>query len=322
MKKHRVGIIGLGMIGERMLADFLAHPSFEVAACWDLSPEVCDGVRAAHPDAPLAEGAEAVLMADGIDLVYIATPPVTHVEYGLRVSGLGRALLMEKPLSTSLEDSRRLVGAAEAAAIPTAMNFGYGAGPVVDALEAALASGELGEIRSMEVRYQYPSWPLPNQLSAAPWITNRSTGGMVREMFSHLVYLVHRILGKLEVVSATLSFPPGAGVSEDFMMAHLRCGDIPLWLMGGISSPHTPRTSDWTINGSAGALRIGEGAGIQRATVGRWEDYPVPSEKSAVEARLDQLAAMVEGKPHRLPSLRDGLAVQEVIEKLLEVGNR
>jgi hypothetical protein len=30
---------------------------------------------------------------------------------------------------------------------------------------------------------------------------------------------------------------------------------------------------------------------------------------------------MIEGEPNRLPSLRDGLEVQEVIEKLLKMGN-
>jgi predicted dehydrogenase len=318
--KHRVGIIGLGMIGERMLAEFMDHPAFEVRACWDLSPQVSATVRTAHPDAPLVDGPDAVLNAEGVDLVYIATPPVTHVDYGLQVVELGKALLMEKPLSTRLEDSRRLVAAAEKSGIPTAMNFAYGAGPLVDAIQEAIDSSGIGEIRSIEVRYQYPSWPLPNQLSAADWITNRKTGGMVREMLSHLVYLTHRVLGKLEVVSATLAFPPGEAAAESFAHAHLVCGDVPFWFMGGISSPHTPRTSSWTINGSEGALRIGEGAGIQRARNGAWEDYPVKSDRTAVEARLDQLAAMIERQPHRLPSLQDGLEVQEVIEKLLETG--
>ncbi|HUF36980.1 MAG TPA: Gfo/Idh/MocA family oxidoreductase [Anaerolineales bacterium] len=318
--KHRVGIIGLGMIGERMLAEFMGHPSFEVAACWDLSEKVCAGVRAAHPAVPIVDGPEAVLNADGIDMIYIATPPITHVEYGLKVAELGLPLLMEKPLSTRLEDSRKFVDAVEKTGIRTAMNFGYAAGPIVDKVQEMIDSSGIGEIRSMEVRYQYPSWPLPNQLSASPWITNRRTGGMVREMFSHIVYLVHRVLGKLEVVSATVSYPPGEDTAEDFVLAHLRCGDIPLWFMGGVSSPHTPRTSDWTINGSAGALRLGESAGILSASGGAWEDFPAGSDKSAVEARLDELAAMIEGRPHRLPSLRDGLEVQEVIEELLETG--
>lgn len=319
--KHPVGIIGLGMIGESMLASFLAHPRFEVRSCWDLSPEVRRGVLSRQPGTPLAADAESVLAGPGIELVYVATPPATHVDYGLQALAAGRALLMEKPLSTRLEDSRRLVAAAEQAGTPTAMNFAYGAGPVVETLAAALAAGEIGTLRSIEVRYQYPSWPLPNQLSAAAWITRRSAGGLVREMFSHHVYLTHRLLGKLEVVSAALSYPPGPDAAEDFVLAELRTGGIPLWLMGGVSSPDTPRTSDWTINGSKGALRIGESAQVLRASGGAWREVPLVSNRSAVEARLDALADLLEGKPHGLPGVRDGLEVQEVVEALLAAGS-
>lgn len=227
---------------------------------------------------------------------------------------------MDKPLSIELADSRKLVEAAETKGIPNVMNFAYGAGPLVDGLEKALAAQEIGQPHSMEVRFQFPSWPLPNQLSAASWITNRNTGGMVREMFSHYVYLTHRLLGKLEVISAVLSYPEGEAAAEDFVLASLKCQEMPLWLMGGIGSPHTPRISDWTINGSEGALRIGEGYQLLQAQEQGWQAYPIADERTAIEARLDQLADMLAGKSHTLPSLRDGLGVQEVIEDLLNFG--
>jgi len=315
---HNVGIIGLGMIGERMLLDFMAHPAFAVEACWDLDPQICEHIRAQHPQAPLKENAAAVLDHPEVALIYIATPPVTHVDYGLEVVARGKALLMDKPLAIELADSRKLVEAAESKGIPNVMNFAYGAGPLVDALENALAAQVIGQLHSIEVRFQFPSWPLPNQLSAASWITNRNTGGMVREMFSHYVYLTHRLLGPLEVISAVLSYPEGEEAAEDFVLASLKCQEIPLWLMGGIGSPHTPRTSDWTINGSEGALRIGEGYQLLRAQEQGWEVYPVENSRSPIEARLDQLADMLAGRSHKLPSLLDGLDVQEVIEDLLD----
>ncbi|KAA3646683.1 MAG: gfo/Idh/MocA family oxidoreductase [Chloroflexi bacterium] len=318
--RRKVGIIGLGMIGERILADFMAHPEFEVSACWDLSPEVSQQIERSYPGAPLVADATAVMQHKDIDLVYIATPPVTHIEYGLQVVELNKALLMDKPLSISLEDSRKLVEAAESKGIANAMNFAYGAGPLVDALEKALQANEIGALQSMEVRYQFPSWPLPNQLSAASWITNRNTCGMVREMFSHYVYLTHRLLGNLEVISVVLSYPDDEDAAEDFILASLKCGDMPLWLMGGLGSPHTPRTSDWTINGSKGSLRIGEGYQLLQAQGDGWGEYQVDNSRTAVEVRLDQLADMLDGKPHKLPSLRDGLEVQEVIEDLLNFG--
>ncbi len=314
---HQVGIIGLGMIGARMLADFLDHPAFEVGPCWDLNPAIGRQVEQAYPQVALAGSAEDVLASQSVNLVYIATPPLTHINYGRRVLASGKALLMEKPLSIDLHAARQLVEQAEASGLPTAMNFAYGAGPVVVTLESLLVAGEVGSPTSIEVRYQYPSWPLPNQLSAAAWITRRSQGGMVREMFSHLVYLSQRLFGKFEVTSALLSYPPGADAAEDFMMATLHCGDLPLRVMGGIGSAQTPRTSDWTLNGTRGSLRVPEGGGIWRATGDSWQEIPLQGDRTIVQARLDALALRLEGGSTPLPTLRDGLEVQEVIEAIL-----
>ena len=185
---HPVGIIGLGMIGEYMLGEFLAHPSFTVTACWDFDPQICRRIKTNFPEVPIVSNGDLVLAQPDVELIYIATPPTTHVEYGLKVIELKKALFMEKPLSIDLAESKHLVESVEKNGILTAMNFGYGAGPIVEALEKALRNREIGNIISVEIRYQFPSWPLPNQLSAAGWITNKNTGGLVREMFSHHVY--------------------------------------------------------------------------------------------------------------------------------------
>jgi predicted dehydrogenase len=316
--KHTVGIIGLGMIGEKVLAEFLNHPAFTVTAAWDLSQEVCKHVKASQPAAPIVSSAEQVLNARETELIYIGTPPATHVEYGLKVIELGKALFLEKPLSLSLTDSQRLVESAEKHKISTAMNFGYGSGPVVVALQDALDRKLLGRILSIEVRYQYPSWPLPNQLSAASWITSRKTGGMLREMFSHHVYLIHRILGPLSVTTAEFSYPPEKDATETFAIARLQTGGIPVWFMGGLGSPHTPRDSDFTINGELGALRITEGQQLLMARNGTWVDYPIDSVPTAMQARLNQLAELLEGKACKLPTIRDGFEVQKVIDTLVD----
>ncbi len=316
--KHTVGILGLGMIGERVLAEFLNHPAFTVTAAWDLSPEVCNHVRVSQPAAPIVSGAEQVLNAPDTELIYIATPPTTHVDCGLKVIEAGKAIFMEKPLSLNVTDSQRLVERAEKSNTCTAMNFAYGSGPVVTALQDALDRKLLGKILSIEVRYQFPSWPLPNQLSAATWITGRKTGGMLREMFSHHVYLIHRILGPLSVVAAEFNYPPERDATETFAIARLQTSDIPVWFMGGLGSPYTPRDTDFTINGESGALRITEGEELFLAKDGVWTNYPIDTVPTAMQARLNQLAELLEGKPCKLPTIRDSLEVQKVIDTLVD----
>lgn len=314
-----IGIIGLGMIGESMLQAFLEHPAFTIGGVWDRNDQINRQIATRFPNMPIATDAASIIEHPAIDLVYIATPPITHVDYGLQVIAAGKALFCDKPLAIDLEQGRRLVAAAKERGVATAVNFVYGAGHVVETIEQQLKSGALGTPQSIEVRYQFPSWPLPNQLSAASWITKRDEGGMVREMFSHFVYLIHRLFEPLTVKSTVLHYPEGKNAAESYVMAQLETGNVPLWLMGGVGGPAAPRESELTIHGTKASLRLGNLYGLAVSTNRAWQELPIdPASPSPVQARLSELAHLLAGKPTTLPDLQAGLRVQEVIETILK----
>lgn len=299
-----------------MLQEFLNHPAFTIGGVWDRNDKINRHILDRFPNIPVAKDGASIIEHPEIDLVYIATPPVTHADYCLQVIAAGKALLCDKPLAIDLEQGRQLVAAAEEKGVPTAMNFVYGAGGVVDAVEQQLNSGALGTLQSIEVRFQFPSWPLPNQLSAASWITKRDQGGMVREMFSHFVYLIHRLFGPLTVKSTVLQHPEGENTAESFVLASLETGSMPVWLMGGVGGPAAPRESEMTIHGSKASVRIGNLFGVAVSDDGEWRQLPIDS-ASMGQARLSELAERLAGRPTALPDLRAGLRVQEVVEVML-----
>jgi len=314
-----LGIIGLGMIGESMLSEFIDHPAFNVYAVWDINDAVNEQVSERFPKIRFAKDAIEIIEDPNVHLVYIATPPTTHVEYAWHVVRAKKVLFCEKPLAIDLAESRALVDAIEEKEIITAMNFIYGAGGCVDAIENKLNSGSLGTPQCIEIRYQFPSWPLPNQLSAADWITKRDQGGMIREMFSHFVYLIHRLFGPLEINSTLLHYPEDKDATESFALASLRTGSIPVWLMGGIGGPGAPRESELTIHGTLASLRLCNLFELFISDSESWCRLPVEcSVTSGAQARLAELALLMAGKTCRLPDFRAGLRVQEVIEKMLD----
>lgn len=43
-----------------------------------------------------------------IDAIYIATPPDTHLFYGLKVAAAGKVCCIEKPFAPSYKDSKKI----------------------------------------------------------------------------------------------------------------------------------------------------------------------------------------------------------------------
>ncbi len=107
----RVGVIGVGAMGAAHV-DNLSRwtPGAVVSRVYDL-----DGDRAAHIAAGIgalpSPSAEGVIADDEVDAVLVAAPDPLHEELALACLGAGKPTLLEKPLATSPDGSRRVVDA-------------------------------------------------------------------------------------------------------------------------------------------------------------------------------------------------------------------
>ena len=104
--KHRVLVIGVGSIGERHLRCFRNTGRAELALC-----EVNEALRAdvaRRYGVGRAFGRFEDALAEPHDVAVIATPAPLHVPQATRLAEAGVHLLIEKPLSTSLDGVDRL----------------------------------------------------------------------------------------------------------------------------------------------------------------------------------------------------------------------
>ena len=117
----RLGIIGYGIMGERLLRAAMAHDParISVAAVFDPSPAAQQRLASDFPAITIADSAEMLIAAS--DCVYIASPPASHLKLARAAIAAGKAVFCEKPLATDLEDARAF--AREAADARFAVNF-------------------------------------------------------------------------------------------------------------------------------------------------------------------------------------------------------
>ena len=310
-----LGIIGFGIMGERLLRAALAHASESVTpiGVWDPAPAAAARLAAIGP-VPMLASAEAVIAA--CDCLYIAAPPAAHIPLARQALAAGRAVFLEKPLATDLAEARAFVTAAEAAGARAAVNFPMASSPGV----AQLAAWQAGLTpQALAIETDFATWPRVWQRDAASWLAGRAEGGFTREVVSHFLFLTRRRLGPLALQSARVTYPEGDG-AETAIAAQLTAGGVPVSLRGGVGTTAADDSNRWTLND---AIRLRDWSiAERRGADGGWAEAPdaMPNEKMrplVLQRQLAGVAAMTRGAAHPLATLREALEVQTVVEAIL-----
>lgn len=131
----RLLVLGGGLIGRRHVERILAHPNASCAGLVEPDPGVA-------PDLDVPRFAD-LSQAPDCDGVVIATPSPLHAEHGVACAQRGMAVLIEKPVTTTLADADRLIDAAHR--IPALVGHHRRHHGRVKALKALLDSGEIGD---------------------------------------------------------------------------------------------------------------------------------------------------------------------------------
>lgn len=301
----RLGVVGLGVMGAEMVAAAQSLEEFEVVRVFDVNPEAAGRV-----DVPFAANVEEILAADDVDAVYFATPPKFHAEPVIAAIRAGKAVFCEKPLAVSLDDGRRMIEAAAEHGVAAAVNFALSNRDAVLEVERALADGEVGEVRGVDVRLHFPRWPRDFQ-STATWVGGKEQGGFVREVLSHFVYVTDRLLGPLEAVDVSLDAPDEGEIAARGL---LRAGDVPVHVSGfaGIAAPEL---YEWVLWGTRRSYLLRNWAQLFVSDGGEWTPVPMSGPRGSDAERLSLFAAAIRGEhPRALADFASGLRVQHVIE--------
>jgi predicted dehydrogenase len=319
---HKVAIIGLGVIGQRMLTNMPNQGRLQIVGGWDLDPDARAEAKRKFPWLAIADSAEALIASPDTDLVYIGVPPNAHREYALAAIDAGKAVFCEKPLGIDIDESRDLSERMEASGLKQAVNFVFGAARGAETIKAALDAGEAGDIAGVDIRLHFAKWPRGWQENAA-WLGRREQGGFVREVLSHYVFLTEKLFGASELVSASVAYPAlPEGAAETHVLAQLDCSGTPVTFAGTVGGAG-PDLVEYTVWGARKSYRLAEWYRLVVSDGGDWADVVAGVGNLPLDSymlQLDNLVAMLDGRPHMLPDFRAALSVQERIEEILAEG--
>lgn len=305
-----VGVIGLGVMGQRMLARLSGHERLRAVVVWDANPAAVTQTLSHHPQLRAASSAAALIAEPGLHSLYIATPPAPHMALSELAFDAGLAVFCEKPLTVDFAAARACIARIETEGQRASVNFALASSPGLALLQAC----EREHWREVELDVSFANWPRPWQAAAGAWLTERVEGGFTREVLSHFIFVLQRVLGQATVIASAASYPEDGRSAETALRAELDAGGVTVRINGGVGGGVGENMADqnrmlWRASGSEVELRQWFSEIEQH---GRGTQIPPQVDQ------LDQWAAMIEGRPHSPPGYAEALAVQETIEGLLK----
>lgn len=158
-----------------------------------------------------------------MDFVSIVTPNKWHFEPAMMALERGFHVVLDKPMTFSLEEARLLQKKVEQTGLTLALTHVYSAFPAVKEARARVARGDLGKIRRLYV--EYPQGWLAERIELlggnnAGWRTDPARsgkGGCAGDIGTHAWHLSEYVTGQkvTELCGELTAFVPGRPIDDD-----------------------------------------------------------------------------------------------------------
>ena len=193
----RLALFGVGGIGVRHLELAGEEPRCRVVAVAD--PLDAAGAIAERHGARFYRDYRELLAREPSDGAIIATPNESHAEIGIACVERRLPVLMEKPITDTLESGRVLVGAAAARGVALAVGHHRRFDPVIEVAREAMESGRIGRLVAVECL-----WAMRKHEAyfCAEWRRTRPGGGPALINLIHDVDLLRHLCGDVVRVYA------------------------------------------------------------------------------------------------------------------------
>jgi predicted dehydrogenase len=316
-------IAGLGSIGRRHLRNLDACGQRDVLL-----------LRSGHSTLPAddLEGYPAVTDLDaaldwGPDAVIVSNPTALHLDVAIPAAEAGCHLLIEKPVSASLDRVDDLRRAVEEGGGRVLVGFQLRFHPTLQQARSLIQAGELGRTTSVSSRWgEYlPEWH-PWEDYRASYAARRDLGGGVLLTLCHPFDYLRWIFGEVEQASGVAGHGLGLEV-EAVIDADIR------FRSGLAASIHLdylqrPPQHSLEVVGETGRLRWDGRTGLLEvfeSPQGARQQHAPPQgfeRNDMFLAEMQHFIDVAAGRAEPACSLEDGIRVQEILQQVRDAIGR
>ncbi len=182
----KVGIIGAGAIARRgHLPAYATIPEIEVAGIADVNEALAKKTAEEFNVRRYASSCQELLEDDSIELIDICTPPQTHLEVIKTAAERGKHILVEKPLTISLEDALECQKIIQMNNVKLCVVHNWRYSSSVQTVKKRISNGYLGNIVTM---HGLGLTTFPTTWTLGTWLYH--SGGCLYDFGPHLIDII------------------------------------------------------------------------------------------------------------------------------------
>jgi predicted dehydrogenase len=223
-KTIRWGMIGTGNVTEKKSApSFNKIDNSHLVAVANRTPGKAEDYAKRHGISTWYRDPDDVIRDPRVDVVYIATPPGSHMDYALESLKAGKPVYIEKPMARTGEECRIINAAAGKAGLPVFVAYYRRGLEYFRKVKSIIDSGTLGKILHISLHQYYPARPEDFDRENLPWrvIPEDAGGGYFHDLGCHALDILFYIFGDpLDVTGRTANMA-GMYEPEDTLTASL-----------------------------------------------------------------------------------------------------
>ncbi|MGY0650259.1 Gfo/Idh/MocA family protein [Luteimonas sp. A537] len=263
----RVGIIGCGKIADGHAEQLRALDGVELVAACDREPLMVGQFTDRWPGVAGYTDVAAMLEAQRLDIVHVATPPDSHVALACMALDAGCHVFVEKPFALDARGAAAILDCATRNGRKACVNYLYNFESPALALRGLLDQGRLGEVVHIDTSYGYNlsgDYGIAVMSDPAHWV-HRLPGKLFHNVIDHVLAKVVPFLeGPVEVHAKAWRMRADSGSAlVDAMPDELRfllAGSNGVTVSGMVSSHARPVSHAMTVRGTRDTVELDYGA--------------------------------------------------------------
>ena len=322
MKGITIGVIGAGLIGRKHLRKLAERPDYELVGIADVN--VAD-VAAEHPKTRVFADYRQLLDEARPEAVIIASPNQLHAETGIECARRGIHILIEKPVTDTIETATTLMAEVRKGGIKSLVGHHRRHHVPVKTLKALLLDGRIGDV--VGVSAIWATHKPVDYFKVAPW-RSEAGGGPILINLIHEIDFLRFTVGEIVAVEAIASNRRRGFAVEDTAAALIEFDNGALGTFFISDSAVTPWTTEqglgeapeFPFSGEGSYRFMGRRGALEFPNLVHWaqtrdaQDWNEPIQAQRIHAptvdpyvaQLDHFRDVIRGTTPSLQPVEDG----------------